>query len=125
MPRIMVEQSKPPDSGFHSNIGHVVCWAVPPSQFRAVFFARILSVVNHQVRSSQEVNVTLIAGMLRSASGRMPKRFMIGDVGDCRSVCRNPVSNCRGCVVEVLRLNENFSDTKETLFELCVMDSGC
>src|SRR5262245_49175783 len=125
MPWIVVEQSKPPNARFHSNVGHVVCWAVAPSQFRTVFFARILSVMNHQVRSSQEVNVTLIAGMVRSASGRMPKRLMIGDVGDCRSVCWNTVGHCRRCVVEVLRLNENFSHAEETFFKLCVMDSGC
>src|SRR5262245_24967277 len=84
--RIVVEQCKPGYTRFHGNVAHIVCWTVAPSQFGEVFFARILSVMNHEISASQEVNVPLIAGMMKRAPGRVPERFVIRYVSDRRPI---------------------------------------
>ena len=86
MRRIVVEQRESGDAGSDSNIGHVVCRAMTPSEFRPVFLARILRVMNQKVGATQEFNMTLVSGMMKIGPGRIPEGFVIGHVGDGRSI---------------------------------------
>src|SRR5689334_21403137 len=50
---------------------------------------------------------------------------MIRNVGDRRAISSKTICNRRRRVIQILRLDQNVTDSEETFFKLCVMQAAC
>jgi hypothetical protein len=80
--------------------------------------------VNHKIRTSEKLDVTLVARMVKDRPGRIPEGLVIRDVGYSGVVGRNAIAD-RGCrMIQVLRFNEDVADSEKSFFELGIVDAA-
>ena len=119
-----MKQCQPWDTGRRGDVRCVIGRAVPPACFRPVFLAGVLGIVDDQVRTSHELNVPLIARMMKKRPRRIPEGFVVGHVGDGGTATTNPVGNCWRSVIEILRLDVDIADAEKSFFEFSVVKTA-
>lgn len=94
--------------------------AVAPSSLVAVFVLGVLGVVDDEVGTFQELDVALVARMLKDLGRWMPEGFVVRYIHHRYAIVGEAIGNCGGGMIQVLRCDQDITDTKGGLFEFGV-----
>jgi hypothetical protein len=78
--------------------------------------------VDHEIQAFQELEVSLVAGMVKHGSGRIPEGFVIGNISDSGAIARYAICNSGGGMIQILSFDENIADPEEALLQFGVMN---
>ena len=83
--RIVVKERKPSGSGGHRDVRRIFDRAVSPATLGSILLFAVLRVMDDEIGILQELDMPLVARMLKDRTRIIPVRLMIRHIGNSRS----------------------------------------